>query len=75
VRRLIELRRGLGDGFELLDADDGVLAFRRGVHRIAANTTSAEQPAPFAGEPSLESEPGAFRDGRLAAHAAVVAQD
>ena len=39
VRELIALRRELGDGFELLDAADGVVAFRRGDHTVAINTT------------------------------------
>jgi alpha-glucosidase len=39
VRRLIGLRHELGDRFELLDADAGLVAYRRGEHWIAANTT------------------------------------
>ena len=34
-RRLLELRRGLGGGFRLLDAEPGVVAFERGAHTIA----------------------------------------
>jgi glycosidase len=75
VRELIALRRELGDGFELLDAADGVLAFRRGDHVVAVNTTADELPAPLSGEPRIQTVPGALRDGRLAAHAGVVAVD
>ncbi|HEY1273624.1 MAG TPA: alpha-amylase family glycosyl hydrolase [Thermoleophilaceae bacterium] len=75
ARRLIALRRELGDGFELIGADEGVLAYRRGAHWVAANTTGEERPAPLAGEAVLESEPGALDRGRLSPHSAVVAQD
>jgi glycosidase len=75
VRRLIALRRGLGEGFELLEAEEGVLAYRRGGHWVAANTTSGARPVPQAGRPVLESEPGALRDGLLAPNAAVIAKD
>jgi alpha-glucosidase len=37
-RRLIELRRGLGEGFRLVDAEPGVLAYQRGSHLVAINT-------------------------------------
>jgi alpha-glucosidase len=73
VRELIALRRELGDGFELLDAPDGVVAYRRGDHTVAVNTTAEPRPVPLRGEPRLETEPGALRDGTLAANAAVVA--
>jgi glycosidase len=49
-RDLIALRRTLGDGLELLDAADGVLAYRRGSeHVVALNLGSADAPAPPAG--------------------------
>ena len=41
VRELIALRRQLAPGFELLDAAPGVLAYRRGEHVVAINTTAA----------------------------------
>ena len=44
VRELIALRRELGDGFELLDAAAGVVAFRRGGHTVAINTTAEPLP-------------------------------
>jgi len=45
-RRLIEVRRGLGHGIRLLEADPGVLAFERGDHVIAVNTTGEPREAP-----------------------------
>ncbi|HEY8791896.1 MAG TPA: alpha-amylase family glycosyl hydrolase [Gaiellaceae bacterium] len=45
-RRLIELRRGLGEGFRLLDAAAGVVAYERGEHVVAVNTTSERRPRP-----------------------------
>ena len=49
-RDLIALRRTLGDGLELLDAADGVLAYRRGRdHLVALNLGTADAPAPPAG--------------------------
>ncbi len=75
VRELIGLRRELGEGFELLDADEGVLAFRRGDHTVAINTTPEPRPAPLSGEPRLSTEPGALRDGSLRAHAGAIALD
>jgi alpha-glucosidase len=50
-RDLIALRRTLGEGIELLDAPEGVLAFRRGDdHLVALNLGSQESPAPAARE-------------------------
>lgn len=48
-RELIALRPSLGPGFEMLDAADGVVAFRRGSHVVAVNTTSEPRPAPVGG--------------------------
>jgi alpha-glucosidase len=73
MRDLLTLRRLLGEGLELLDAAPGVLAYRRGEHAIAINTTADERPAPLAGELVLETEPGAWSSGRLAPHSATVA--
>jgi alpha-glucosidase len=72
VRRLIALRRELGDGFALTDAAEGVLAFERGAHVVAVNTTAEPRPAPVAGEVVLETEPGALAGRTLAAHAGAV---
>jgi alpha-glucosidase len=74
VRDLLTLRRLLGDGIELIDADPGVLAYRRGDHKIAINTTAKPQRAPLAGDLVLESEPGAWRGDRLAAHAGAISR-
>ncbi len=67
-RRLIELRRGLGPGLRFLDAPQGMLAYERGDHVVAINTTSQPVPAP-PGTPVLETASGAVQDGMLAAHA------
>jgi alpha-glucosidase len=75
VRELIALRRDLGEEFELLDAADGVVAYRRGDHSVAVNTTAEERPSPVRGEPRLASPPGALRSDTLAPHAGVVVQD
>ncbi|CAA9526410.1 MAG: GH13_23 / GH13_30 / GH13_17 / GH13 / GH13_ 31 / GH13_40 / GH13_36 / GH13_29 / GH13_16 / GH13 _35 / GH13_20 / GH13_4 / GH13_2 / GH13_1 / GH13 _34 / GH13_21 / GH13_19 / GH13_37 [uncultured Solirubrobacteraceae bacterium] len=49
-RDLVALRRSLGPGLELVDAADGVIAFRRGDdHLVALNLSSEERPAPAAG--------------------------
>jgi len=72
VRDLLALRRILGDGFELIDADPGVLAYRRGEHTIAINTSRQSQRAPLSRDVVLETAPGAVRDRTLAAHAGVI---
>jgi alpha-glucosidase len=48
-RDLIGLRRTLAPGLELLDAPEGVLAYRRGEHLVALNLAADERPAPAAG--------------------------
>jgi alpha-glucosidase len=45
-RRLIELRRELGEGFRLLDAEPGVVAYERGENVVAVNTTSEPRSRP-----------------------------
>jgi alpha-glucosidase len=75
MRELIALRRELGDGFELLDAAGGVVAYRRGEHTVAVNTTAEPRPVPLRGDPPLETAPGALRDGELAPHAGAIAWD
>jgi hypothetical protein len=72
VRDLLTVRRVLGQGLELLDAEPGVLAYRRGDHQIAINTTSEDRRAPLAGDLVLETVPGAWRDGALAPHTGVI---
>ncbi len=76
VRELIALRRGLGDGFELLGTTPGVIAFRRGRHVVAINVTSEPRAAPAElGEPVLATHEAAIERGELAASAGVVALD
>jgi alpha-glucosidase len=75
VRELIALRRELGDGFELLDAADGVVAFRRGDHTVAINTTAEPLPAGLSGSLRIQTQVGALEDGMLASHAGAIAVD
>ena len=49
-----------------------MLAYRRGDHLIAINTTAEEAGTPLAGELVLETVPGSQRGGRLAAHSGVI---
>jgi alpha-glucosidase len=72
VRDLLATRRLLGEGIELLDSDPGVLAYRRGEHSIAVNTTAEERPAPAAGDVVLETRPGALDAGTLAPSSAAI---
>ena len=72
VRELIALRPRLGNPFTLLDAPEGVLAYERGDDAVALNTTPEERSAPVRRRPSLQTGPGALRDGSLAAHAGAV---
>jgi len=69
VRELIALRRELGDGFELLEAADGVVAYSRGDHTVAINSTSEPRPAQVSGMPRMDTRPDALRDGVLAPNA------
>jgi alpha-glucosidase len=50
VRDLLRLRNGLPDDFELLDADHGVVALRRGAVVTAVNLGDEPAPAPGARE-------------------------
>jgi alpha-glucosidase len=75
VRELIGLRRTLEDGFELLDAAEGVIAYGRGDHTVAINTTTEPLAVPLRGEPRLETEPGSLREGKLAPHAGAIGWD
>jgi alpha-glucosidase len=72
VRDLLTLRRVLGDGIELVDAEPGVLAYARGDYAVAINTTAEERPAPLTDDLVLETRPGALRRGVLAAHSGAV---
>jgi alpha-glucosidase len=71
-RRLIAVRRDLSGPFELLDAGEGVLAFRRGRHVVAVNLTAEPRSAPPFGELVLATHDAGTR---LAPHAALVALD
>ena len=72
-RRLIDLRRTLGDAFEILDAPKGVVAYSRGRHVVAMNTTSERRPAPQRGSPVLSTDANFDLDSStLPPHAAVV---
>jgi alpha-glucosidase len=75
VRALIELRSTLGDGFELVDAAEGVVAYRRGDHVVAVNTTSETLPAPLRGRPRLETVQGALHGGKLIPHSGAIGKD
>jgi glycosidase len=44
--RLLELRRSLGAGFQFVDSEPGVLAYERGDHVVAVNTTAEQREAP-----------------------------
>jgi glycosidase len=73
VRELIAVRRELPDAFELVDAAEGVLAFRRGDWAVAINTTAEARPAPPLGAPRIQTAPGGLADGLLSPHAGVLA--
>ena len=72
VRDLLALRRVLGDGIELVDAPPGLLAYRRGDHAVAINTTAEALRIPFRGDALLETAPAALRNRTLAGHAGVI---
>jgi hypothetical protein len=69
-RQLLELRRGLGPGFRLLDAEPGVVAYERDGHLVAVNTTAEPRTAPE-GERVLATHDGAD----LPPHAALIVQN
>jgi alpha-glucosidase len=71
-RRLLGLRRGLGGGFRLLDSAPGLVAFERGDHVVAVNTTGEQQPPPATGDLVLATSDDALADRRLAPHAATI---
>jgi alpha-glucosidase len=72
VRALIELRRELPPRYELIDAAEGLIAYRRGEHVVVINTTDGPLPAPVHGEPVLGTRPGAAAEGRIAGHAGAI---
>jgi alpha-glucosidase len=73
TRELIALRRRMSGELELLDAAPGVLAFRRGDHVVAINTTPGPRPAPpELGDPVLSTAEDALGSHGLAPHAGVI---
>ena len=72
-RRLIELRRSLGPGFDLLGAEDDVLSYRRGRHAVMLNFAGAARPAPATGEVVLATEP--VGTGQLPPRSAVIVKE
>ena len=69
-RSLIALRRELQGPLEMIAGE--VLAFRRGNHTIAINTTAEEQRVPHLGDPIFATHP--FDGQLLSSHAGVVAK-
>jgi alpha-glucosidase len=69
-RQLLELRRGLGGGFRLLDAEPGVVAYERDGHVVAVNTTAEPRTAPE-GERLLATHDG----DDLPPHAALIVRN
>lgn len=72
TRAAIALRRDLGEGFELLDADPGIVAYRRGAHVVAVNPGAEALPFAAPGDVVLATGADVLRGGMLGAHAAVV---
>jgi alpha-glucosidase len=70
-RELIALRPRLGEGFELLEAEPGVLAYRRGANVVALNLSSEERGRP--GSEVLLATDGGAGSRRLPPHGGVVA--
>jgi hypothetical protein len=73
-RLLIEARRLLGDGFQLLEGFDGIVTFERPEHVVAINVTAGRQPAPVTSQPELTTHPDPLAEGWLAPHAGVIAR-
>jgi alpha-glucosidase len=57
-RELIALRRNLAGPVEMLDAEPGVLAYRRGEHVVALNLGEVPAAPPVAGDTLLATQPG-----------------
>jgi alpha-glucosidase len=72
-RRAVALRPRLGTSLELLDAPDGVLAYRRGRHAVAINTTPEPRTLSLRGELVLATHaPQGGPPAPLGPHAGVV---
>ena len=67
---LVALRRTLGEGFRLLDAEPGVVAFERGGQTVAVNTTGERRTVPR-GETVLATH----AETGLPPHAAVIVRN
>src|SRR5437763_2898900 len=74
-RLLIEARQLLGNGFQLLEGFEGIVAFERGERVVAINATAGSQAAPVTGPPELTTHPDPLADGLLAPHAGVVTRE
>jgi glycosidase len=72
-RLLIEARKLLGSGFQLLEGFEGIVPFERPGHVIAINVTAGPQPAPVTERPELTTHPDPLADGWLAPHAGAIA--
>jgi alpha-glucosidase len=72
-RLLIEARKLLGDGFQLLEGFEGIVAFERPARIAAINPTAGPQPAPVTEQPELTTHPDPLADGWLAPHAGAIA--
>jgi alpha-glucosidase len=70
-RELIALRRKLAGPVEMLDAEPGVLAYRRGDHVVALNLGGVPAAPPIAGDELLATQPGSG-SGSLPGHSGVV---
>jgi alpha-glucosidase len=70
-RELLSARRGLDGPVEDLRAQDGVLSFRRGRHRVAVNTTREGRPLARSGRVVVATHAGAA-NGTLPGGAAVL---
>jgi alpha-glucosidase len=75
VRELVAIRRRLGPGLQMRDAAPGLLAYARGGHVVALNTTAEPRPAPVASEVVIATEAEALSDVTLAPHAGCVTRD
>ena len=73
-RLLIEARRLLGDGFQLLEGFEGIVTFERPEHVVAINVTGGRQPAPVTSQPELTTHSDPLAEGWLAPHAGVIAR-
>ena len=72
VRDLLTVRRLLTGGLELLETGPGVLAYTRGDHAVAINTTADARPTPLGTDVVLETTPDALRGGMLAGNAGAI---